>query len=112
MHLTQGVADDPLVTLDAGISWPFGTHTMQLHTATIVHPGYVTLLGELDKFVPISSKRFGQLAATATTLKGSVFGGVGETVHVTALTPRGESWVVVTADVVIGSNGVGQLSLA
>jgi hypothetical protein len=156
--------DDPLVTLDRGMSWPFGTHTTQLYTATILQPGtvliyggifvawkmlldltpadlkptyvgtncmplkgilfsqvprcvmicvtvgQVTLLGELDKFVPLSGKRFSDVISSADGLLATVTGQPGEVVHVTALRPKDESWVVEYTDITIGANGTGQLS--
>ena len=102
----------PLVELGHGISWPFGTHTMQLHTATVLQPGKLTLLGELDKFVPLSSKRFSAVNATAGRLTALLSGGAGVVVHVTGLRPSaGGSWEVVRADVAIDASGVGRLVL-
>ena len=112
VRVTEGTSeDDPLIALDPGITWPFGTHTMQLHTATVLRPGGVTLLGELDKFVPLSSKRFTNVSDTAGGgLTVVVVGKPGEEVHVTALRPRGAaSWVVARDDVTIGATGVAML---
>jgi hypothetical protein len=104
-----------LVGLDRGMRWPFGTHTTQLYTATVLAPGVVALLGELDKFVPLSGKRFGDVAASAGGLTASVAGQAGEVVHVTALRPDPDgptvTWRVVRADVTVGADGTGQLQL-
>ena len=62
--------------------------------------GTVTLLGELDKFVPLSSQRFSDVKNDLISIDGNarlqatVTGQPGEVVHVTALQPRGDSWVV------------------
>ena len=110
VRITEGTEDDPLVRLDSGMRWPLGTHTMQLHTATVLDPGRVTLLGELDKFVPLSSKRFGNVTAMkGGGLTASVVGLPREEVHIVALRPRGASWVVVRTDVTIGADGIGRL---
>merc|ERR1712054_26418 len=86
--------EDPLIMLDEGMTWPFGTHTMQLYTATSLKAGKYVLLGELDKFVPVSSKRFSNVE-TSHGLKATVWGMEGEVVHVTALKPHGSTWRVV-----------------
>ena len=102
---------DMLVKLDQGMSWPYGTHTTQLYTATLLTPGTFTLIGELDKFIPLSRKRFSEVKAMPTKLTAIVTGKPGEIVHVTALRPQQGSWVVATANVVIDSDGRSQLHL-
>lgn len=114
VRVTNGGAGSPLITLDEGMEWPFGTYTTQLYTATVMQPkGAFTLLGELDKFVPLSSKRFSRVNASAVGLTATVVGKVGEVVHATALQPNSasvaSSWSVVLADVTIGPDGTGQL---
>lgn len=120
MQVVDSVSDDgarAVVNLDEGVRWPFGTHMMQLHTVTVLSFDKVTLLGELNKYVPISNRRFRGLKTSATTLTAILIGGVGEVVHVTALRPnstclsKSGSWIVVTADVTIGLNGTGLLHL-
>jgi hypothetical protein len=111
VHLASGHDDAPLVALDGGMSWPYGTLTMQLHTATILQPGRFTLLGELDKFVPLSSKRFSDVKATAAGLTAVVTGQVGELVHATGLRPHGTAWLVVKADVLISEGGTEKFTL-
>jgi hypothetical protein len=115
VHLAGGHDADaaPLVALGGGISWPYGTHTMQLHTATVLQPGKLTLLGELDKFVPLSSKRFSDVRATQARLTAVVTGMVGEVVHVTGLRPvrNGTAWLVVRTDVVLDVGGTGEVNL-
>ena len=119
VRVTSGQADESLVSLDAGMSWPFGTHTTQLWTATLLQSGSgtVTLLGELDKFVPLSNQRFSDVKSDLIDVDGNarlqatVVGQPGEVVHVTALQPRGNSWVVLCANVTVGSDGTGQLKL-
>ena len=109
VRVTEGTEDDPLVRLDGGMTWPFGTHTMQLHTATVLDPERVTLLGELGKFVPLSSKRFSNVRATkGGGLMATVVGLPREVVHVVALRPRGASWAVARTDVTIGADGTGR----
>jgi hypothetical protein len=101
--------------MDSGMSWPFGTHTTQLLTATVASNGTWVLLGELGKFVTVSSARFRGLSITAAGLTVTVVGGPGEAVHVTALqpsgTPSGASWAVVTTDVLLGAEGRCTLTL-
>jgi hypothetical protein len=115
VHLAGGPEDAdvaaPLVALGDGISWPYGTHTMQLHTATVLQPGKLALLGELDKFVPLSSNRFGYVCATQARLTAVVTGKPGEVVHVTGLRQNGTAWVVVRDDVLVGAGGTGDLFL-
>ena len=111
VSVAGGGRDGPLLALDGGMSWPFGTHTTQLYTATLLQPGKVTLLGELDKFVPLSRKRFSHVQASATGLKAMLTGQPGEVVHITALRPHGTSWVVAYAGVTIGVDGTRQFSL-
>ena len=111
VRLADGGSDDPLVHLDGGMRWPFGTHTTQLYTATVLYPGTIVLLGELDKYVPVSSKRFSGVESSARGLKATVRGQAGEVVHITALRPKGEAWVVVRADVRVGADGTGQLQV-
>lgn len=101
----------PLVALGDGITWPYGTHTIQLHTATALQPGKLALLGELDKFVPLSSKRFGDVRATQSRLTAVVTGKPGEVVHVTGLRQNGNTWLVVRADVLVGAGGTGEVKL-
>jgi hypothetical protein len=86
---------------------------MQLHTATVLQPGKLTLLGELDKFVPLSSKRFSDVRATQARLTAVVTGMVGEVVHVTGLRPvrNGTAWLVVRTDVVLDVGGTGEVNL-
>ena len=85
---------------------------MQLYTATVLQAeGAITLLGELDKFVPLSRQRFSHVNSSAVSLTATVKGGVGEVVHVTALRPTRISWIVVRADVTIGVDGTGLLSV-
>ena len=77
-----------------------------LYTATVLQPGGAyTLLGELDKFVPLSSKRFSNVTTPAGGLTAAVAGLAGKVVHVTALRPKGALWTVVHAD------GTGQLAM-
>lgn len=102
----------PLLALNAGMEWPLnGTHTTQLHTITPAGLGTWVLLGELDKFVCVSSVRFSQVTATPTRLTAAVAGAEGEQVHVTALRPNGRSWVVSTTTVRVGAGGTGRLCL-
>ena len=95
---------DPLVQLDAGMTWPFGTHTTQFYIVTLLHErGSFTLLDELDKFVPLSSKRFSNVRSVlhdmgVGSLKARLRGRAGEVVHVTALKPSNGSFTVVTSD--------------
>lgn len=109
--VVAGTPSDPLIKLDSGFGWPFGTHKMQLYTATILQRGNVTLLGELNKFVPLSSKRFGNVVTTPDKLTATVSGLAGEIVSATALRPHGASWMVVQTNVTIGPIGVGSLLL-
>ena len=114
VRVTEGHDDDPLVKLDRGMSWPFGTHTSQLWTATVLQPGQITLLGELDKFVPLSSQRFSGLeTSSGGGLSATLRGKAGEVVHVTALRPMQgpPRWVVVCLNVTIGAGGIGQLKM-
>ena len=71
----------------------------------------LTLLGELEKFVPLSSKRFSKVASDVDALHATLQGLAGEIVHVTALKPQRGSFVVLTSDVTIGAEGIGQLLL-
>ena len=112
VRVTTGTGSDALVSLDGGIQWPFGTHTTQLYTVTVLEPGMVALLGELGKFVPLSSKRFSNVKASATGLTATVQGQEGEVVHATALVPHGSTWVVACGDATVGAQGTGQLSFA
>eukprot|EP00937_MAST-01D_sp_MAST-1D-sp2_P001128 g1128.t1 len=118
VRVSRGHDGDALVTLDAGMSWPFGTHTTQLYTVTPLEPeqrtGAITLLGELDKFVPLSSKRFSAVIADtgAGTLRAALAGLAGEAVRVTGLKQREDgTLLVVAANVTIGADGTGQLLL-
>ena len=114
VRVTEGHDDDPLVQLDAGIVWPFGTKHSQLWTATVLHPDQITLLGELDKFVPLSSQRFSGLeTSSGGGLSATLIGKAGEVVHVTALRPMEgpPRWVVVCLNVTIGGGGTGQLKM-
>jgi hypothetical protein len=69
------------------------------------------LLGELDKFVPLASKRFSRVQMTTTSLEAMLFGKPGEVVHVTALRHQGKQWVVAVTNVRIGVDGTGRLRL-
>ena len=111
IRTTTGQAGDPLVTLDQGMHWPHGNYTTQLYTATLLMQGAFTLLGELDKFVPLSSKRFSAVESTLESLTATLSGKPGEIVHLTALKPQSDSWVVATADVKIGLDGHGQANI-
>ena len=112
VRVTGGGKADPLIKLDKGVSWPFGTYTAQLYTATVLQPGGAfTLLGELDKFVPLSSNRFRNVTSSAAGLTATVAGLAGEVVHATALRPDGASWTVVHADVTVGADGTAQLAM-
>eukprot|EP00038_Savillea_parva_P028861 m.67416 g.67416 ORF g.67416 m.67416 type:complete len:998 (+) comp8438_c0_seq1:47-3040(+) len=78
----------PLFALNNGTVWPVAaTRTMQLHTITTAVTGSWVLLGELDKFVPLSSVRFSDVTTTAEYVSAKVACAPGETVHVTALQP-------------------------
>ena len=94
VRLAAGRDGDPLVRFDGGMSWPFGTHTTQLYTVTLLEETGVTLLGELDKFVPLSAKRFSNATVTgagaASQVRTTLTGAPGEVVHVTALRARGD----------------------
>ena len=111
-------AGSAIVELDGGMSWPFGTHTTQLYTVTVLPPGGgIALLGELDKFVPLSSKRFSDVEASAGGLTATLTGRAGEVVHVTALrpgavsSPAAHNWTIALADVTMGKDGTGRLRL-
>ena len=105
----------PLLTMDAGTSWPPGTHTVQLYTVSPVVQGNWALLGELSKFVPISGARFSDVQASSTRVSATLAGAVGELVEVTALRPAESSstvaWTVATQKVKIGSAGTARFCL-
>jgi hypothetical protein len=112
VRLTEGNGGDALVKLDAGMSWPSGTHTTQLWTVTILEDKKVTLLGELDKFVPLSSERFSEVEYSASgRLQAMLTGRPGEVVHVTALRPNNAAWIVVVDNITIGAGGTAKLSV-
>jgi len=110
--LSRGGSDPALLTMDRGVSWPFGTHTMQLYTVSPLAARQWVLLGELDKFVPISRARFSDVQASAAGVSAAVAGAAGEVVGVTALQPAGaERWVVATQQVRVGDGGTGRFCL-
>lgn len=80
------------------VSWPFGTYTAQLHATVLQLEGTFTLIGEFDKFVPLSSNRFRNVTSSAAGLTTTVAGLAGEVVHATALRPDRASWTVVHTD--------------
>ena len=70
------------------------THVFDLMQLSPVVGGWV-LLGELERYVPVSADRFDSISASASGLQMSVSGSVGEVMEVTALqpAPRGD-WIV------------------
>ena len=111
--LSRGGSNPALLAMDRGVSWPpFGTHMTQLYTVSPLVAGEWGLLGELDKFVPISHARFSDVRASAAGVSAAVAGAAGEVVVVTALQPVGaERWAVATQQVMIAANGTGLLCL-
>lgn len=65
------------------------------------------LLGELNKYVPLSPARFQNLTCTRSGVTTVVTGGVGEVVQLTALKPQqgGSEYVVVFRNVTIPNTG-------
>ena len=87
--ITKGHDDDALVVLDRGMSWPHKEsyeghtpvwHSTQLYTITPL-VGDITLLGELDKFVPLSSERFSDVVESDSVLTAVVSGAAGEVIY-------------------------------
>jgi hypothetical protein len=81
---------------------------------------------EDQKYVSVSKRRFASLATFPNSVEATVAGKPGEVVHLIALRPHGRrniqranseqatagsGWTVVTADVLVGANGVGMIKL-
>ena len=109
VRLSRSDGNAPLLTMDAGMIWPSGTHSLQLYTVSPVAQGSWALLGELSKFVPISAVRFSDVRASSTRISATLAGAMDEVVEITALRPAESSstvaWTVVTQKVKIGQNG-------
>jgi hypothetical protein len=76
-----------------------------LELAPVVH-GWV-LLGEVDRYVRVSSDRFDDIAFSATGIHTVLSGSAGETTDITALQPisEGGDWIVQVKRVTFGSSG-------
>ena len=94
--------DMPTIRNDRAVAVANDTHRFDLHTiAPILANGWV-LLGDVERYVPTSSKRFARVQAAAKgSLSVSVVGAPTERVRVTALRPKGhDEWTVAVEEVV------------
>lgn len=93
---------------DRGIAMANDTHAFDLHELAPVLEGGWVLLGDLDRYVSVSSKRFLSVgsASAAAGLSMDVVGVADETLYITALRPaarRGSGdiaeWTVVAKEI-------------
>ena len=77
----------PVLHNDRGIAVANDTHVFDLHQLSPVLSNGWVLLGDLDRYIAASRKRFAAVQVGATSLELSVVGAPGEQIHVTALRP-------------------------
>ena len=90
----DAAGDIPAIHNTRAIMVQNDTHVFDLMQLSPVVGGWV-LLGELERYVPVSADRFDSISASASGLQMSVSGSVGEEMEGTALqpAPRGD-WIV------------------
>jgi len=89
-----------------GLNYPNGSRNFDMWTFSPIVNGYA-LLGELDKIVGMSPKRFDSLEFPEKDagMAFGVSGAVGEVVHVWTLQPSDNGSIVIQLDVEIPGNG-------
>ena len=96
-----------------GGKFPNGTHSWSLTTLAPILPGGWALLGEADKFVRVSSKRFTAIdGAQPASLHVTIEGMVGETVQLVVVTPPPSARVLVVEATLRAARGVCNVTAA
>ena len=89
---------------DRGIAVANDTHAFDLHMISPVLANGWVLLGDLERYVSVSSRRFASVAASEGSLSIDVLGVAGETVRLTALRSAGAGkWSVAVRDAAFAS---------